>query len=143
SAVIANEMDAQGYEVLYLAIFQHTRFFTLTRTIEYDEPLGGTNINKLAMLKTIFRIRKKIKAFNPDTILAYHKFYASLVLIALAGTHRKIYISERSSPFFKWPIKVAFVNHLALVLNRPTGIVAQTAIAATYQRKIYGIKIPI
>ncbi len=143
SAVIANEIDRQGHEVLYLAIFRQVRFFTLNPTIEYDEPLDGSNMNKLALIRTITRIRKKIKQFNPDTILVYHKFYSSLTLIALLGIKNKIYISERSSPLFKWPIKVALLNCLALMLKKPTGIIAQTAIAATYQKKIYGKKIPI
>lgn len=138
SATIANYISSQGHTTLYLAIFKHPRFFELHPEIEYDEPLDGSNITRLDPVKTIIRIRKKIKAFNPDTILAYNKFYASLALIALAGLNKKIIISERSSPLYKWGKKQELVNKIALMLNKPSGIIAQTSIAAQYQQAYYG-----
>lgn len=138
SSTIANFAAAQGYDVMYLAIFKHPRFFELNPAIHYNEPTDGTNISKLDIPKTIVRIRREIKKFNPDTVLAYNKFYASLTLIALAGTGRKVFISERSSPFYKWPAKIELINKLAVFLKKPTGIIAQTSVAAEHQQKKYG-----
>lgn len=138
SSTIANFAAAQGYAVMYLAIFKHPRFFELNPAIHYNEPTDGTNVSKLDIPKTIVRIRREIKKFNPDTVLAYNKFYASLALIALAGTGRKVFISERSSPFYKWPAKIELINKLAVFLKKPTGIIAQTSVAAEHQQKKYG-----
>ncbi len=143
SSVMANEIHAQGHQVMYLAIFRHPRFFEISPDILFDEPLDGSNVTSLNITKTIWRIRKRIAAFNPDTILVYNKFYASLALIALTGTGRKIFISERSSPFYHWPAKIRFINKLALLLNRPSGVIAQTEIAAKYQSKALPGSVPI
>lgn len=142
SSTIANYAAAQGYEVMYLAIFKHPRFFELHPSIVYNEPTDGTNVSKLDILKTITRMRREIKMYNPDTILAYNKFYASLALIALTGTRRKIFISERSSPFYKWPAKIELINKIAVFFKKPTGIIAQTSVAAKHQAKRYG-NIPV
>lgn len=138
SATVANYAKKQGFNVLYLAIFKHPRFFELEPGIEYDEPLDGSNITSINIFKTIKRIRKKITAYNPDAIIAFNKFYASIALIALAGTGKKVYISERSSPFYKWPKKPAVINKLATYIKKPAGLLAQTGIAAEYQKKYYG-----
>jgi GalNAc-alpha-(1->4)-GalNAc-alpha-(1->3)-diNAcBac-PP-undecaprenol alpha-1,4-N-acetyl-D-galactosaminyltransferase len=138
SSTLANYAAGQGFNVMYLAIFKHPRFFELNPAIFYNEPTDGTNVSKLDIPKTIFRIRREIKKYNPDTILAYNKFYASLALIALAGTGRKVFISERSSPFYKWPAKIELINKLAVFLKKPAGIVAQTFVAAKHQAKRYG-----
>lgn len=142
SSTLANYAAGQGYEVMYLAIFKHPRFFDLHPAIFYNEPTDGSNVSKLDISKTIIRIRREIKKYNPDTILAYNKFYASLALIALTGTGRKVFISERSSPFYKWPKKIEIINKLAVILKKPAGIVAQTSVAAKHQAKRYG-NIPV
>ncbi|OYQ32115.1 hypothetical protein CHU92_14665 [Flavobacterium cyanobacteriorum] len=141
SATMANFISTQGHTTLYLAIFRHPRFFKLNPDIEYDEPLDGSNVTKLSLIKTIIRIRKKIIAFNPDAVLAYNKFYASLTLIALVGLRKKIIISERSSPLFRWKKNAAFINKLATLLNPPAGVIAQTSVAFEHQYKYYGPKV--
>lgn len=143
SSLIANFANGQGHPVLYLAIFQQARFFSLSPTIQYDEPTDGSNRAKLSIVKTLFRIRRKIEEFDPDTVLVFNKFYASLTLIALFGLGVKVFISERSSPLYRWPAKLAWINRLALLLNPPVGVIAQTEIAASYQRKVYGKKMPV
>lgn len=142
SSTLANYVAGQGYDVMYLAIFKHPRFFDLHPAIFYNEPTDGKNVSKLDIPKTILRIRREIKKYNPDTILAYNKFYASLALIALTGTGRKVFISERSSPFYKWPAKIELINKLAVFFKKPAGIVAQTSVAAKHQAKRYG-NIPV
>lgn len=135
SSTIANQFAEQGHDVLYLAIFKHPRFFKLHPQVVYDEPLDGTNVTKLNLLKTILRIRKTVTKFNPDSILAFNKLYAALTLIAVIGLGKKVYISERSSPFYKWRRQMDLVNRFAFTINPPDGVIAQTNIAAEYQKR--------
>lgn len=140
SSNVANGLDDLGYRVIYLAIFRQEKFFTLNKDVLFDEPLAGQNTNKLAIWPTITRIRKKIKEYNPDGILVYNKFYAALVGLALWGTGYSYFLSERSSPFYKWARKIKLINRVAFTLNPPAGVLAQTKQAAEFQRKYYGPK---
>ncbi len=135
SSTIANSFSKQGHDVLYLAIFKHRKFFTLLPEVRYDEPLDGSNVTSLNLIKTIRRIRSVVRQFNPDAIVAFNKFYAALTLIATIGLGKKIFVSERSSPLYKWPLKSELINRFAFWINPPVGIIAQTQIAAEYQRK--------
>lgn len=143
SCNIANELHVLGYKVVYLAIFNHKRFFELHSDIVFDEPTDGTNVSSLSMFKTLQRIRRQVQYHNPLTILAFNKFYSALTCLSLIGTDYRPFISERSSPLFQWPLKLRLLNRLAFLLKSPKGVIAQTYMAATFQRKYYGRNIPI
>jgi glycosyltransferase involved in cell wall biosynthesis len=135
SSTIADFCAEKGHDVLYLAIFKHPKFFKLHPEIRYDEPLDGSNVTSLNLFKTISRIRSVVKSYNPDSILAFNKLYAGLTLIATIGLRKKVFISERSSPLYKWPKKMELINLFAFAVHPPAGIIAQTQIAAAYQQK--------
>jgi GalNAc-alpha-(1->4)-GalNAc-alpha-(1->3)-diNAcBac-PP-undecaprenol alpha-1,4-N-acetyl-D-galactosaminyltransferase len=137
SANIANELSLLGHKVVYVSIFKKVPFFNLNPDVIFEEPTDGSNVHSLNILKTIKRIRKSILNNQPDTILAFNKFYAALTAFALIGIDVPFFISERSSPFFKWSAKIAFINRIAFFLKPPTGIMAQTKIAAQIQKKRY------
>ncbi len=127
STTIANFFASKGYKVLYIAIFNHPRFLELDHSVIYSEP--EKPFIKLPILKTITRIRREIKAFDPSTVLVYSKFFAALTVLANFRLNYPIYISERSSPLYKWPIHLRIFNRLAFYVKSPTGIIAQTNIA--------------
>ncbi len=143
SCTFANEFSALGFNVIYLAVFKHEKFFTLDASIALDEPDDGSNISSLNLLKTIRRIRKQVLHYRPDGILAFNKFYAAIASIALMFTPYRLTISERSSPFFHWRLKLRLINRLAFSLRKPKGVLAQTGIAARYQREYYGSSVPV
>jgi GalNAc-alpha-(1->4)-GalNAc-alpha-(1->3)-diNAcBac-PP-undecaprenol alpha-1,4-N-acetyl-D-galactosaminyltransferase len=138
SSTFANELSALGYKVIYLAVFQHEKFFELDPAITFDEPDDGSNITRLDLFKTIKRIRRQVIHYNPDGILAFNKFYAALASLALIFTRYQLTVTERSSPFFYWRLKLRLINRLAFFLKRPKGVLAQTNIAAEHQRRYYG-----
>lgn len=138
SSTIANYFASKGHQVLYLAIFNHPQFFKLHPKVVYSEPTDGTNVTSLNIYKTITRIRQTVKNNNFDAIVAYNKLYAALTLIATVGLRQKVFISERSSPFYKWSRNTELINRLALFLHPPTGIIAQTIVAAEHQKEYYG-----
>ncbi len=141
SSNLANFFASRGHEVIYIAMFRYPRFFSLDPSVKYYEPEKA--FKRLPILQTIIRIRKQVKAFAPNTVLVFNKFFSSLVLLALIGTSMPVYISERSSPLYKWPRKISVFNRLAFWLKSPTGVIAQTRIAASYQQTYFGKHVSI
>jgi GalNAc-alpha-(1->4)-GalNAc-alpha-(1->3)-diNAcBac-PP-undecaprenol alpha-1,4-N-acetyl-D-galactosaminyltransferase len=137
SSTLANHFDSIGIKVNFVSILKKPRFFDLNATIEYSEP-SDFNVKKLNLVKTLIWLRREIKIVNAQSFLVYGKFYGALVLLASIGLNKKVYISERSSPFYKWPKNQTIFNRLVYNLLKPTGIIAQTSIAAKIQQKYYG-----
>lgn len=142
SANLANSIYKIGNDVTYLSFFNQEKFFRLEDGVKFIEPVDF-NITSLSILKSLKWIRRKIKVIQPDRIIVFNKFYSALVLLALIGTNSKVFISERSSPLFKWNFKHEAINRLIFWMIKPYGIIAQTSIAADYQKKYYGKNIPI
>ena len=133
----ANGLDDSGnLEVIFVSLFKKEHFFTLNKDIKLLEPLGF-NTNSLLFIKTILWIRSIVKTEKPDRILAFNKLYASLTAFALVGIKIPFFISERSSPLFVWKQPFKTINRIAFWLKPPTGVVAQTSIAASYQTKYF------
>lgn len=143
SSVLANALSRKGFKVMYLAIFRHPHFFELDHAIEFNEPEAGLNEKKLNFIYTINRIRKRVKNFNPDYVIVYNKLYAALTVLALVGTDIPIFISERSSPLYKWRFPLNVFMRVVFSLFHPSGVVAQTSIAAKFQRDYFSKNIPI
>ena len=142
SVNVANGLVELGAQVTFVALFKHPHFFKLSKAIDFYEP-ADFNHRHLAFGKTLFWLRKIIAKEQPTISLVYNKWHGALVSFALLGTKHKIVVSERSSPLYPWPKKLAFLNKLAFSLRAPAGVMAQTSIAADYQKKYYSKKVPI
>lgn len=137
SANLANTLNHLGVNTTYISIFAQEHFFSLDEGVKSYEP-DGFNSCTLSFAKTIQWIRSTVKEVNPERIIVFNKFYAAIVLLALTGSKYPVFISERSSPLFKWDWKIELFNKFVLKkLNPPKGIIAQTRIAADYQRQYY------
>lgn len=123
-------------EVIFVSLFKKPHFFKLDQGIHLEEP-DNFNILNLSIFKTIKWLRHLVKVHKPDRVLVFNKFYAALTALALIGLSVPFYISERSSPFFVWKQPFRFINRLAFSLRPPLGVMAQTSIAAEYQKKYY------
>lgn len=132
----ANSINDLNVDVVFISLFKKEHFFKLNSDIKLIEP-EGFNIHKLDLIKSIKWIRVSVKQNNPDKVLVFNKFYGAITALALIGLKTSYYISERSSPLFKWKQPIKMINDLAFSLNRPEGVIAQTSIAASYQRKYY------
>jgi glycosyltransferase involved in cell wall biosynthesis len=132
----ANSLQNSNIEIVFVALFKKEHFFTLNRDIKLLEPLGF-NTKSLSFVKTILWIRNIVKTEKPDTILAFNKLYAALTAFALVGIKIPFFISERSSPLFVWKQPFKTINRIAFWLKPPTGVIAQTSIAASYQAKYF------
>lgn len=126
--------------LIFLSIFKRNFFFKIDDKIKVIEP-ENININKINLLKTIFYIRKNCLIQKRDNekckVLVFGKFYGAIVSLALIFTGIPIFISDRQSPLYKWGLKNKFFNKISYKLNPPKGVIAQTEIAANYQRKYF------
>lgn len=132
----ANGLTDLGYQVFFLALFPKEKFFRLNEEVFFIEP-KNFNKNSLSLFKTIFYLNKNIKIINPSKVLVFGKFYGAILALSLFTSKRDYYLSERSSPFFEWSFPINIINRLAFWLHPPKGIIAQTQIAAEYQRKYF------
>jgi glycosyltransferase involved in cell wall biosynthesis len=136
SANTANGLSNFGLKIVFLSLFKKQKFFELNSEIEFLEP-DNFNFRNLSFFKSALWIRREIKRHNPDSVLAFGKLYGAITAIALIGIEKSFYVSERSSPLFKWSFPLNFINFFAYLIRKPQGIIAQTEIAAKYQRKYY------
>jgi len=132
----------EDVKVTLLLILSHPHFFKISPGISIIEP-EGFNKKKLSIVKTISYLRKYLKTEAPDSVLVYGKFYGALAVLSNIGLGKKIFISERSSPLLKWPLKQRVFNHMAYTLAKPYGVIAQTNIAKKIQQSYFGAKVPI
>lgn len=136
SSNTANGLSELGAKVYFLSLFKKEAFFKLNEGIEILEP-QGFNKTKLSLFKSILWIRKEVKRVNPDHILVFNKFYGAITALALLGTKYPYFLSERSSPLFVWRQPMRAINKFAFSIKPPKGVIAQTNIAAEYQRKYF------
>lgn len=133
----ANSIHNFGFtETVFLSILKKEHFFTLNDNLRLIEPIGF-NVKRISLVKTLFWLRGIVKNEKPDRILVFNKFYAAMVGISLLGTDIPFFISERSSPLFNWKLSIRIFNRVAFLLKSPTGVIAQTSIAARFQREYY------
>lgn len=136
SSNTANGLDELEAKVYFLSLFKKEQFFKLNEGIEIIEP-QGFNKTKLSLVKSILWIRREVKRIDPDSILVFNKFYGAITALALIGTKYHYFLSERSSPLFLWRQPMRAINSIAFTIKPPKGVIAQTNIAAEYQRKYF------
>ena len=126
--------------VFFLSIFKKSWFFDLNENVSCIEP-KGFNIKSLHLWKTLFYIRNNVLKLKKNhlkvKILCFGRFYGALTCIALLGVKVEIFISDRNSPLFQWKFPFNAINKIAYTLNPPKGVIAQTQIAADYQKKYF------
>lgn len=142
SVNFANSIAKKGKEVYLVVVFKKNHFFEIDKRVKIIEP-ENFNISKLSIFKTIKFIRNSILEINPITTIVIGQFYGALTMLGAIGLKNNVYISERSSPLLKWPLRQRIVNRLSYWLKSPDGIIAQTNIAKSYQQKYYGKKVKI
>lgn len=135
STNMSNGLMEIGCDVTYLALIPENPFFKLNT--KYIEPIDF-NLQSMDFLKTLKYIRKNIFDIKPDAIICYTKFYAALANLALIFTKYQIYVTERSSPFYKWPKKIEMFCQFSFKIKKVKGVISQTTIASQYHKKYYG-----
>jgi GalNAc-alpha-(1->4)-GalNAc-alpha-(1->3)-diNAcBac-PP-undecaprenol alpha-1,4-N-acetyl-D-galactosaminyltransferase len=139
-SVLANEWSKQGFEVVYVSCLKSEPFYMLHEAIEIVEPtfkrVGGLTNKIFFYPKLIFYIRNQIKKHQPDRVLSFGDFFNPIVLLAASGLKIPVYISDRTSPDFKFPFYIKFLKKQ--LYPKAAGFIAQTQRAYDAKRNQFG-----
>ncbi len=142
SVNLANSLHLENHDVTYVSLFRQEHFFKLNEHIVLIEP-NGFNSNSLSLIKTIIWLRSIVKKLNPDCILVFNKLYGAITCLSLIWSGFKVFISERSSPFYQWPKSQQLIINFIFTFVKPYGVISQTNIAKENQIKYFGSNVKI
>lgn len=137
SVNIANIIASFGHDVIYIALFRQNHFFDLEKSINFIEP-SGFNKKSLNLVRSLFWVRKTVMRQKPDAVLVFNYFYGAIACLALIHTHNRVFVSNRASPIYNWPKHIALFNYSVYSLTAPTGMIAQTKLAAKHNKIFFG-----
>ncbi len=144
-SVLANYFVSQSYKVVFISCLSGDKFYQLDERITFVEPdfkRTGSYPNKILFYPRIMQfIRKYVKAVNPDAVLAFGDWFSPLVLFALYGTQFPVFISDRTSPDYKFKKTIQFAKKW--LYPQSAGFIAQTSRAAEYKKHQFGGKLNI
>ena len=143
--VLANDFAARGLKVSFVSCLAGERFYQLDERVNLTEPAfrrTSSRLNKLVFYPRMLGfIRKQVKKINPDVVLAFGDWFSPLVLLALYDTKYPVFISDRTSPDYKFRFPIPLMKRW--LYPRSAGFIAQTQRAAEYKQKQFGDKLNI
>jgi GalNAc-alpha-(1->4)-GalNAc-alpha-(1->3)-diNAcBac-PP-undecaprenol alpha-1,4-N-acetyl-D-galactosaminyltransferase len=106
-SVLSNYFVSKGYDVTFISCLAGDKFYTLNENIKFIEPHFNRTASKLNKLsyypRMVLWIRKQVKRVDPDVVLTFGDNFNPLVLLAVSGLKYPVFISDRTSPDFKFP----------------------------------------
>ena len=144
-SILANEWVERGFNIVYVSCLVSKPFYYLNPKIKVIEPnferSGGLSNKVFFYPKLVSYIRKEIIKENPDRILSFGDFFNPLLLIACSGLNVPVYISDRTSPDYKFPTYIKILK--SRMYPKATGFIAQTTRAAVYKKEQFGDRLSI
>ena len=139
-SVLANEWAQQEIDVVYVSCLKTEPFYFLNSKIKVVEPKfkrAGGILNKLFFYpKLVLYIKKQIAEHKSDRILCFGDLFNPLVLLAAKGSNIPVYISDRTSPDFKFPNYIKFFKQI--LYPDCAGFIAQTQRAFDAKKLQFG-----
>jgi glycosyltransferase involved in cell wall biosynthesis len=139
-SILASHFVKRGCDVYYLSCRAGRIFYELDDKVTFFEPSfihTSSPITKLPnYIKTISFLRNKLKAINPDTIMAFGDIINPIAIIANLKLGYPIYISDQISPKQKLGWFKNFMKRITY--KHATGIIAQSQMAADYKTQVFG-----
>jgi glycosyltransferase involved in cell wall biosynthesis len=143
--LLANDFAARGLKVSFVSCLAGEHFYQLDEEVNLIEPKfrrSASKLNKLVFYPRMLSfIRRQVKKINPDAVLAFGDWFSPLVLLALYGTKYPVYISDRTSPDYKFIFPIPLMKRW--LYPRSAGFIAQTQRAAEYKMKQFSKKLNI
>lgn len=143
--VLANYFSDEGYKVSFLSCLKGEAFYALRKDITLIEPdfkHNGGIISGVAFYPRLaWFIRQQIRKFKPDAVLVFGDWFSPLVLLALYGTNYPVFISDRTSPDYKFKFPIPQLKKW--LYPKSAGFIAQTERAAGYRRMQFGDQLNI
>lgn len=134
--------NAEVHLVLYGS--ERTVFYDINNMVITHIPSFEFNKQRRtwSTIKTMFFLRKTVRAINPDAVLSFGALWNSLVLLSCLGVKIPIYISDRGTPYNH---STGFHARLkSFLYPQAAGIIVQTKYAeevgkGMYKQKNYSI----
>jgi hypothetical protein len=112
--VLANHFVLKGHNVSFISCIPRPHFYQLEEKVNIIEPdlkYHGGFINKLIFYPRIaFFIRRNILKIKPYVVLSFGDWFNPVVLLALYGLKYPVFISDRTSPDFKFKFPVPLLK---------------------------------
>ncbi len=143
--VLAGYFLKQGYTVYFISAQGGEKFYELDKEIRFFEPSVIRQKGLVGKIKFYFNvvsfIKKTVNKINPDVVLSFGDAFNPLVLLALKNSKIPVFISDRTSPDFKFNPIINFGKKY--LYPNSAGFIAQTKKAADYKVKHFGNKLSI
>jgi glycosyltransferase involved in cell wall biosynthesis len=143
--VLGNHFAKRGFRITFVSCLNGQQFYSLNENIQLIEPdfehKGGLISGLTFYPRLSLFIRQQVNKASPDVVLAFGDWFSPLVLLALYGTKYPVYISDRTSPDYKFKFPIPFLKKW--LYPKSAGFIAQTERAADYKRKQFGAKLNI
>lgn len=96
--LLSDELSNNKVEVKIITYRNSEQVYKINNNIEYQK-IKIKHKNKFAeKVERIVNLRKEIKKYNPDTVIAFEYFVNMQVILATLGLKVKVIISERNDP---------------------------------------------
>ena len=80
-------------------------------------------------------MRGELKKGKYDSVLVFGKIYGAITALSSIFLPINFLVSERSSPYYKWPFNIRIISYLAFKLKSPHVVISQTVLASKIQKK--------
>lgn len=131
---LANWFASKDYQVTFISCKKEPLFYNLDERVtlitpEKEHPGKGGNLvfHYLFILKFL---RKQFKSSKSTNIISFGDTFNPLVIIASLGLQKKVHISDRTSPDYKFKWNVKWLKRLTY--KKSDTFIAQTAVAASW-----------
>lgn len=142
---LANWFVNNGYQVTLISCKKEPLFYPLDSKVtlitpKKDHPGNQGNI-LFHYIRIIFYLRKAFKANSSQHIISFGDVFNPLTLLASIGLKKKVHISDRTSPDFKFKWYVSFLKRFTYPYA--TTFIAQTTKAAKWNKEKFANKLNI
>lgn len=139
---LTNTFISMGVDVEVICIYKFPHFFSLPTSVTIVEP--DFNYNSKNKIASYFRIikflRRELKRSNNPVVLSYHEYANYLVLLSAIGLEKRVFVSDRASPYRKVAPPAGWFRKLSY--HWAAGMIAQTEEAKLIQHREFP-KVPI
>lgn len=133
---LANYFVTQNIEVVFMSCLKGEAFYPLDNRIKVIAPSFSREGGKLNKITFYFKLVKFIKThcrrLGPDAVLSFGDVFNPLVLLALRKEEVPVYISDRTSPDYKFKFPIPFLKRW--LYPKSAGFIAQTTRAANFKK---------
>ncbi len=134
---VTNTLADNDVEIEVICLYKFPHFFKLPENVKLHEPDFEYSEEKklIYYFKILKFLREKISASRADVVLSYHEYANYLVLLSSLGLGKRVFVSDRASPFRKVAFPAGWFRKWTY--KKAAGIICQTKEAYEIQSKLF------